>query len=160
MLIFSFLFEFLSNPFSLLDIVILIIFFILTLIIFIAVVIASISTIADYIKQVISSKQNKRLAQENPLNLLTISGDEFFYLQLIMKEYGFNAFKRNHIASSADDIASCNKLVNRGAFVRNKDGSYKITQAGINMLFAPQVRNKSLKNQIINKILPKKSKNP
>ncbi len=113
--------------------------------------------IINSIKDFIRSKENKRLAYTDPLNVLTLSDDEFKYLDYIRERFGF---KRPHIASSVDGIAACNNLTNRGVFVRNKDGSYTITTAGINMIYLPQTSNKSLIIRIINKILPKKSKNP
>ncbi len=123
--IFSFLFGFLSEPLSLSDILILIIFFILAVIVFIAVVIASISTIIDFIKNAIGFIKNKRLERKYPPNMNDLPDDKFEYLDKHFLMVKFD-FARDHIPVSSDDKSICDDLVVWGVFSKNTNGSYKV----------------------------------
>ncbi len=119
-------------------------------IILIAVLIRALSTIINCIKPVISTKKSKPLARKNPptmskkspiipqkqISMLEISEDEFLLIDHLLKTK-FD-FKRDYTPESEEQKIACNKLTNRGAFDKNADGSYKITQVGINMIFVPQ----------------------
>ena len=118
-------------------------------IILIAVLIRALSTITNCIKPVISTKKSKPLVRKNPptiskksptipqkqISLLDIPEDEFLFIDhLIMTKFDF---ERDYIPVSEEQKIACNKLTNRGVFDKNADGSYKLTQVGINMIFAP-----------------------
>ncbi len=105
--------------------------------------------IINSIKSVISTKKSEPLARKNPpvmpkkspiipqkqVSLFEISDDEFLFIDHLLKT-NFD-FKRDYIPVSKEQKIACNKLTNRGVFDKNADGSYKLTQVGINMIFAP-----------------------
>ena len=75
----------------------------------------------------------KRSPTEKQISMLDISEEEFSFIEHLLKTK-FD-FERDYIPESEEQKIACNKLTNRGAFDKNADGSYKITQAGRNMIF-------------------------
>ncbi len=89
-----------------------------------------------FIKGKFSPPEEAPIIPEKQINMFDISEDEFFLIAHLLKTK-FD-FERDYIPESEEQKIACNKLTNRGAFDKNADGSYKITQAGINMIFVSQ----------------------
>ncbi len=121
----SFIFDSLPYPFNLLVIP------------FIAMIaIAAIIASGMVIRRFILFIKNEWLMYKKVIHAHDLHDEEYFYLHKIIDRFGV---QQNHIPESADEEVICKNLVNHGAFIINKDGSYKITRAGKRVSHEPSI---------------------
>ncbi len=93
----------------------------------------------------------------NPPDLQYGMDDDFDYVCGLIYDCDLD----NYTPDSDKEKAIFERLVSRGIFAKTPTGSYKVTRAGKkSWMRLGQIKKKPIIIRIINKILPKKSKNP